>query len=156
MISVNTGVKELDALLHNKLSKAREKNINVELTCNSKIKIHPRFIVDLIALMANALDNAINACIALESHEKRILKVVLDSDPLDYYFYLANTCPQKFLEHLFCDEEQKFFQKPVKGQGLSIIRRIVKRFGGVAEWNTNDGFVELTLEIPRIRLEGSV
>ncbi len=155
MIYVNTGIKELDALLYNKLNQARESDIIVEFTCNSKIKVHPRYIVDLIALMSNALDNAIDACDALESHEKRVLKVVLDCDPLDYYFYLANTCPQRFLENLFCDKEREIFQKPEKGQGLPIIRRIVKRFGGEAEWSTNEGLVELSLEIPRFRLEGS-
>ncbi len=153
IINVSSGLKELDVLLYTKLTLAQNKSINVSLQCLEPLRCSQVNIVGVITVLANALDNAIQAA-AGAGEEKRVgLKVSGDSDK--YIFDVTNTFdPDIDLDSGLKSEGFTTKVGSKGGQGVAIIRKTVRRLQGTVTYAVDDGFCHLRIEMPKDALEG--
>lgn len=153
IVTVNTGLKELDILLFAKISQAKDKGIEVEYHWEESVECCQGQIVRIVSLMANALDNAIRAC--EKANERKAMEVKISGDPVDYIIEISNTYDTEI------DLESKlqiegFTTKPdsPRGEGLSIMRKAVGKLKGHMGFSINNGYCHLKIEIPKLFLEG--
>ena len=101
--------------------------------------------IDVCALMANLLDNALEACEKiLESQPWIKLKIKKKNDML--LIYLSN-CFNKNIE------KRNFFQSDknnnqLHGWGMKSIEGVVKKYQGNMEYAILDSYIEIFVNIP--------
>lgn len=151
ILSVNTGLQEMDVLLYSKLNAAHKKNIAIKFKCTATIQCKKRYIINLISILGNLLENAIEA--SAES-EDRTLSVIIKEDPIDYSFIIRNSCG-----HLDDALQQKLFQEGVttkgdgRGMGLEIVKMLTDNFEGKIILEYKDSIFEVRLDLPKHRLQ---
>lgn len=141
----------LSVLLQTKKLSAQNHNIDVHFDV-----LHDSFntikTTDLIKLLSNLIDNAIEAAIELPEQERKmniICKVVSNN----YIFEISNTGPginEKDKEHIFKSgfSTKKIRQGKVRGQGLFIVKEVVNRYGGEISIDSNKNQTVVRVEIP--------
>lgn len=153
IINVSSGLKELDVLLYTKIVAARNKAIEISVQCREPLVCDQNHVVQIISVLANALDNAIEAA-ANADGEKRV-GMVISGDSQNYIFEVTNTFnPETNFARGLNVEGFTTKGKGKGGQGISIIRRGVERLRGTVNYNLSDGFCQLRIESPRSVLEG--
>ena len=153
IITVNTGVKELDVLLYAKISQAKALGLEVEYRWEEMVHCCPNLVVTLITIVANALDNAIRSC--SEAPGRKEMGIYITGDLVDYIFEVWNTYDTSLdLEKNL--QIEGYTSKPgsARGEGLRIMRRATKKLQGNLGYVLQDDVCELTVGIPKIRLEG--
>lgn len=153
IVTVNTGVKELDVLLFSKISKAKDLGIEIQYHWVEPVISSSEHIIRIVSIFANALDNAIQACIH-EGVRKEIF-ISISGDLVDYIFEIANSYNTEIdLEKNLNIEG--FTTKPgsSRGEGVTIIRKNVRKLGGIMNYRIKDGWCSLKIEIPKLVLEG--
>ena len=108
---------------------------------------------DVCALFANALDNAVEACMKLEEHQRRI---ILESKTQKGLFCLRITNPTAPIQdnNLLNSSEYQDFPSTSKqdktkhGLGLKSMHEIVTRHHGSLNWKTEAEIFELFLYMP--------
>ena len=127
----------LAILLQTKKLASQNHQIDMDITVDSnpfdKIKT-----IDLINILSNIIDNAIEATIELPEEERKIA-VCCKADESYYTFYIKNT-GQKILDNddIF---KQGYSTKTVeseriRGQGLFIVNETVKKYNGAITLDT--------------------
>lgn len=155
IITVNTGVKELDILLFAKISQAKDKGIEVRYHWDESVECCPGQIVRIVSLMANALDNAIQACVKAQG--QKALTVKISGDLVDYIFEVSNTFDTDIdLEMNLQIEGFTTKQGSSRGEGLAIMRKAVHKMKGNMSFIIENDFCHLKVEIPKMVLEGKV
>ena len=136
----------VNAVLQNKMTQIEQQKITAQCTIAlpKQLPIQP---VDLCALFANSLDNAIEACMRLPVSERRIslqtraekgLFVLRMCNPtIDQTPFQANTLPPS----------SKADRKN-HGYGLPSLQEIAMRYGGTFHIARNQGIFELLITIP--------
>jgi len=151
IVTVDTGLKELDILFFAKISEARNRGIDVRYDWSATVHCGHDKIIKVVAILANALDNAIQGCLKTDNKE---IKLKITDDPLDYVFEIANTYDPNLdlKKHL---EIEGFTTKhgSARGEGLSIIRKTVINLRGKYNFVVNDGYCYLKIELPKMILE---
>lgn len=151
MISVQTGIRELDILLYAKIREAERHNIRVTYECRTSMECKQRFVINLIAILGNLLDNAIEAAQFAELKE---IHISLKEDPIDYVLIIQNTFQYPREVAL-----QQVIQKglstkgPDRGNGLGIVSKMVEKFEGTISLAENEGRFEAKVELPKYRLQ---
>ena len=81
LMAVRTGHSILDALLNQKVTAARAKHIDLEITVNdlSGVRVNNEF---LVVLLSNLIDNAIEACCKLDGEREIQLMLLLEDERL--------------------------------------------------------------------------
>ena len=142
----NTGNKTLDIILGEKIRLCKKYNIEFEESINiSKLKFIKNN--DICSIFANALDNAIEACINIDTNiEKRIdVKVTYINQFCILKFTNSKSNEIKFVNQ---DIQTNKSDKSVHGIGLASIKYIVKKYDGeVIIDYSNDEFI-LKIMIP--------
>lgn len=136
----------INAVLNTKMSLMEQNHI----TFDKEIHITEPLNVansDLCALLANALDNAIEACQKIPSTEQRVIH--FEAKAQKGLFVVQMTNPVKE----FIKTEQNIFRTTKKNQmehgyGLRSIQEIVMRYGGSLEVNAKNNLFSLFLYIP--------
>lgn len=128
-----------DALIVSKLRHARESGIRASVRAEIPLDL-PTPAVELCAVLANALDNAINACSELPEEERWIK---MDARPSHGLFLVDVTNPCRH------GSAQGKVHKgrgalPEHGWGLSIIDAIARRHGGSLKTSEKDGAFRLS------------
>ncbi len=108
---------------------------------------------DVCALFANALDNAVEACMKLDEKDR---KITLESKTQKGLFCLRITNPTASIQdsNLFNSSEYQDFPSTSKqdktkhGLGLKSMHEIVTRHHGSLSWKTESGIFELFLYMP--------
>ena len=136
----NTGNIIIDALLNDKNEKAAEVNSKLEYTGN--VPNTGITNADLCIIMANAIDNAIEACGKDSSDDTKIIQI--ESKMKQGYFFFKISNP--IFEEIVINEKKKIMtskkDKEHHGLGISNILNAVKRYDGEAEISTeNEQFV---------------
>lgn len=110
---VYTGNAVVDILLGDKLSFAKEKGAKVEI---SLCLPRPCAVSDLdfCIIFANALDNAIQACLEIDG--KKSIRICGEQQGEFYMLEFENTCASK--------------STPAMGTGLSNVKAVAERYGG--------------------------
>lgn len=153
LLIIETGLDEIDVLLSSKYYLAKSKAIQLNLTIAANINCSRKYIMDLVSILGNLLDNALEAVEGLEQPEP-LVSVHFRQDPLEYIFEIANphstpspSEPEIFLKEGFSTKQED------RGQGLFIVKRLTERLGGSVAINAGDGQFRVTIEIPKHRLE---
>jgi len=80
----------------------------------------------------------------------------MKEDPIDYIFHIKNRYnfqtdvkPSIFFEEGFSTKEGRG-----RGEGLYIVRNIVEKYSGEIEVQTDGGYFDVIVEIPKFSLEG--
>ena len=141
----------LSVFLQTKKLSAQNHNIDIHFDI-----LHDSFntikTTDLIKLLSNLIDNAIEAAIELPEEERKIniaCKVVSNN----YIFEIKNTGPtigEKDKEHIFKSgfSTKKVQQGKMRGQGLFIVKDVVNRYGGQISIQSDKNQTIALVEIP--------
>lgn len=141
-----TGNVYLDAILNIVYAKAKENKINLIVNCNTNL----RFVEcdDLLILIGNLVDNAIEA---LSTEQRKEVKIDILQKGEYAILNIQNYCRRSVLK---TNPNLVTTKKDVKnhGYGLNSVKRIVKKYGGaITFYEENDYFyVNIMLEIPNI------
>ena len=124
---INSGSKILDIIVNSKLGEAKAKNI--DFTCDVGYVGDTGITdIDMCALVANLLDNAIEACERME-HGERWISVYMQKQQHMFFIEVANSIDKMpVMKHgQFLTEKG---DRELHGYGIKSIRRIVDKYDG--------------------------
>lgn len=143
----------LSVLLETKRLSAQNYNINITLDI-SPDSFDTIKTTDLIKLLSNVIDNAIEATIELPE-EERCINIICKTDEGKYMFAVTNTGPM-----IYKKDQEKLFNSGYstktkekgkeRGQGLFIVKDLVDRYNGEIYVNSNELETSVTVLIPVI------
>ncbi|MPN26009.1 Sensor protein CitS [bioreactor metagenome] len=154
MLKIETGMDEIDVLLSAKVNEAKRKDTQVDLIIGNYIKSSRKNILDLVEILGNIINNALEAVQELDPDE-RMIKLTFQKDPLDYIFECTNALPKSSPNspELFLQEGFSTKQGEGRGNGLFIVKRLSERLGGSVTIDTSERQFRIKVEIPRHKLE---
>ncbi len=120
--------KLINAILTDKFSESESKGLQMSFTGNLPEKLHIQG-NDLCSLLVNLLDNAIEACSKVPDGNEKKLELTLGMKNDFVYFGVSNSsvgAPVMEDEEVITSKEDKGWH----GYGISIIRRIVRKYDG--------------------------
>ncbi|AMQ07106.1 Spo0B domain-containing protein [Sporosarcina psychrophila] len=130
-LKLNIDHPGLSILLQTKKLAAQNYHIDMNFTVShdafDKIKT-----TDLIIILSNLIDNAIDATVALPVAERKIT-ISCQKDVTQYLFKITNTGPKiSDNEHIFKQgySTKNAEQGKIRGQGLFIVKEVVNRYNG--------------------------
>jgi pimeloyl-ACP methyl ester carboxylesterase len=109
---------------------------------------------DLIKILSNLIDNAIDAAIELPVHQRKI-KIGCKAQSNMYIFEIENTGPTiQDMEQIFKKgySTKKAEQGKIRGHGLYIVREIVNRYDGHISFQSSDFYTTAIVKIPNCNL----
>lgn len=142
---VNTNHPIVDSVINQKFKQAKRKGIPLLLSINNleKLKMKDE---DIVILLGNLLDNAIEACEKTEINSKWIkLRFLVQEEsiiisvrnPVSELIKMENG---KIISTKDNQEEH--------GIGLKNIRSVIDKYRGESTYSSNEGFFTYTIEIP--------
>lgn len=145
-LSFNTGNFISDAILSDKQNSVKEENITIEFDGTIPTSINE---TDLCIILGNAIDNAIEACLALDGEKK----ITIYGGFSHSYFILTISNPTDKIEknNIF-----PFTTKPDKsehGFGLLNIKSVVDKYNGYMKIDNKDNVFTLSLTFNSILSE---
>ncbi len=145
--SNKTGNKVLDTILTTKSLQCQ--NQGISLTCVADAKeidfMHP---MDISALFGNALDNAMESVKKISDMERRLIHLSVVKQKGFVRIKIEN-CYEGELEFEDGIPKTTKSNKKYHGFGIKSIKRIVEKYNGSVTVNTQDGWFELRILIPR-------
>lgn len=141
-----TGNETVDILLGEKLARCQQAQIACTITVDGKLLdfIQP---IDLCVIVGNAMDNAIEACMALPDPETRSLSVRCQKRGGFVVLNFRNACVQRTLPEGTLPRTTKPDAEN-HGFGLASIRSAAEKYGGQMSLRAEDGEFVLTLLFP--------
>lgn len=143
-VIVRTGSVFADALLNPKYHQAKKLgiDISIQMSLPGEKQIAP---VDLCCLLANALDNAIEACQrGMEAgHPAGWIRMKSQIYPNYWIFEISNSTYVSVKQHEGRFPSSK--QTPISGVGLQNIRKVVERYEGVLDLKNGTSFTLIAM-----------
>ncbi|MFY0780426.1 ATP-binding protein [Peribacillus simplex] len=141
----------LSVLLETKRLSAQNYNIDIEIDVSPK-SFNRVKTIDLIKLLSNVIDNAIEATIELPEHERR-MNIACKADDEKYTFMVTNTGPmisELDQENIFASgfSTKKAQKGKIRGQGLFIVKALVNRYDGEIHVKSTEKETTVTMMIP--------
>lgn len=107
---------------------------------------------DLIKILSNLIDNAVDAVVQTEEDERRV-RITCKREKSSYTFEVENTGPiitEKEKEQIFQKGYSTKIRKPgkVRGQGLSIVQETVRKYRGEIELDSSKEKTSFKIRIP--------
>lgn len=133
----------LDALFNTKASEATSKQIDLHFEVNdlSGLGMDP---ADLTVLLANLIDNAIEACEKLETERAIQIRALKKKEV--FFFSVRNTSPPVEVEN---GEIKTTKADPaLHGFGLANVKTILAKYGGEYAMSCDNGYFQFAGEIP--------
>lgn len=142
---VETGCKIIDIIVNCKITEATEKEINFtyDIDVIGKINIQD---IDMCALLANLLDNAIEACEKNKGEKKWIyLKIRKRNHML--FIWLENSISKRKKNKI------NFFQsmkdnKELHGLGMKSIDNVIQKYDGYKEYKVQENQFQIYISLP--------
>lgn len=141
----DTGNYIADALLDEKNTLCTQKNIAFE--CRGVIPFERINPVDLCVLLANLLDNAIEACEKISESEKRKINTVLDFKNNHLYIKISNSIHEAIVIHNNSVLTTKD-DKSAHGFGLLNIHKVVEKYDGNLKIHCKDELFIVEIIMP--------
>lgn len=142
LICVNSNHPIIDVILNEKLQRAEELNIKMQLQVNdlAGVRIQPDM---LVVLLSNLLDNAIEACEKLADSREVYCSILYD----DYLrISVRNTSePVKIIDGIIATSKDHTADH---GYGIPAIRYILDSLGAEYVFDYCDGWFRFVAEIP--------
>lgn len=149
-LKLNINHPGLSILLQTKKLAAQNHNIEMDISVSqnafNKIKT-----TDLIKLLSNLIDNAIDATTELPENERK-MTICCHADELKYVFEIINTGPAisepaQIYKQGFTTKKPEFGK--IRGQGLFIVKEVVKKYNGnISIQSTSELETTATVIIP--------
>ena len=141
----------LSVLLETKRLSAQNYNIDIRLDI-SPDSFDTIKTTDLIKLLSNVIDNAIEATTELPEQDRR-MNIACKTVEGEYMFAVTNTGPRIPLvdqENIFISgySTKKKEKGKERGQGLFIVKDLVRRYNGEIFVDSNDIETSVTVLIP--------
>ena len=139
---LNTGNPLFDSLISDKVSYAKKNGITVDaqVLLTSKLDMDN---FDICVLFGNAFDNAIEACLSIESDQEKIIRFQLKTHRKILNVVLSNTANEPKIDDLG-DIQTSKEDSQNHGFGLKNIASIVDKYHGVLQKGYSEGFFTLT------------
>lgn len=141
---INTGFLPIDALVSNSLNIAEANNI----TFKSDIKIEKERICieryDLCVALGNLLDNAVEACKKVSNPDDRIISVSIVTGDNSMVIHIENSAERMKGIDFKTDKKDKLLH----GYGISNVKAISEKYGGVFTIERRESSCEATLIFP--------
>lgn len=142
---IKSGNDIVDIIVSSKENEAKEKNIKfvLKIDCLNEIYIED---IDMCALLANMLDNAIEACEKVEKNKSWINLIIQRKNDM-LFIELKNSISQSMIK------KKNFFKSDktnlqLHGWGMKSIEHVVHKYGGVKEYYLDENYIELFITIP--------
>lgn len=149
-INVKTGLVELDILLNSKIDVAQMKNITIKYKCTANIICEKKHIINMISVMGNVMDNAIEAS---EESDKKLIDIEIKEDVLDYVFTIKNSTNNKELHESNTLLQEGYSTKGHdRGYGLIAVKRIVKKYDGVLNITSENNIFIIRFDLTKSEL----
>ena len=142
-----TGDEMLDSLIASKYGKMNESEIEFTINGVADGGIGWKAI-DICTVFANALDNAIEACMRVEDEEKRFIKLEFRKTAHQRLITLCNSSAEDVdCEKLIHSEEHVTAKtdKLLHGYGVRNIKRTIEKYGGMFRMNCTNGEFKLEM-----------
>lgn len=145
-VVIHTGNSIVDSIVNekNEIATSKEISMIVNVSLPEEIKVIP---MDLCVMVANSLDNAIEACDKIASGEKKEISLYGRCERGYLSFIVSNTVAKGVhISHnvIVTDKADKLNH----GYGLRNIKNSVKRNGGKMNIECQDGVFSLYIDIP--------
>lgn len=141
-IQVWTGIEIVDYLLTQKLKRAEQENIKVVVDAG-KIDRLPFSNPEIVSILGNLLDNAVEACERVSNKERWIDFEIQKKNGI-FFLKITNSMemiPEKGKTHLFSMKKER----ELHGYGLNNVRRIVEKYNGEMYCATEEGMFSVTI-----------
>lgn len=144
----------LSVLLETKKLSAQNYNIDITLHVSPN-SFNMVKTIDLIKMLSNVIDNAIEATTELPEQERR-MNIICKANEEKYTFEVTNTGPMISTidrENIFVSgfSTKKAQKGKVRGQGLFIVKDLVNRYDGDITVKSNETGTTVTMMIPVYR-----
>lgn len=127
----------VNLILSSYLEKARQENIAIETQINLP-KINTVSDMDLCIIFANAIENAINACVLIPAIEDRNIKIISKIKNTQIFIEIINS----YIDHITFENNMPINTKEDHGLGTKSIAPIVTKYDGLYSFEIeNDIFV---------------
>lgn len=132
----------IDALLNQKAQVAKKNNIDIRFKVNdlSGTKVAP---MDLVIIIGNLLDNAIEACLKLPAGEREIYAQLLLEGTL--FLSFRNTSPPVEIVNGYIATTKK--PPDLHGFGLQNVKTALKKYDSFYDMAYEDGYFAFTIEM---------
>lgn len=138
-----TGIVTLDFVLNIKMRKIKELNIDFHL--DSRVEHIPMEDADLVVVLANLFDNAIEACGKCEV-ENRIIELSVQSVNQMFILKMKNSClsePTMKNNRFITDKKEK----NKHGWGIESVKHIVEKYDGQIAFQYSSSIFEVSIII---------
>ncbi|MBD5102023.1 MAG: GHKL domain-containing protein [Subdoligranulum sp.] len=152
ILTVNTHHPAIDAVLNQKAQHAEKCGIDIQFEVNDLSALQIREI-DCIVVLANLLDNAIEACAKLPQPERRIeVKALLENTEMEdkgvLFLSILNASPPV---QIINGRIETTKEKPeLHGFGLPNVREVLARYGVAPYMRFRDGTFQFSFEWPNL------
>lgn len=145
---LDTGNEALDILLSDKLRQCEQKHIVCTVIADGAMLlfIQP---LDLVTIVGNAMDNAIEACLRVPENGRFIQVRTMQQDGFAILSF-SNSCDGRIRSSGDRILTRKQDQEN-HGFGLANIRRAIQTYGGEMSWSADEDEFTLTLLFQRAR-----
>lgn len=134
----------LDYIINSKMEVCRREEIDFTYNIQDNIKQMEDF--DLISLLSNALDNAIEA---QEHVNDKKIECTITNRNTTTLFIIKNTCNPRFIKKSENGFQTTKKEKSKHGIGLNRIQSIAKHYQGDTEVQMEDNIFQLRIWIPK-------
>lgn len=152
ILTVNTRHAAIDAVLNQKAQYAEKRGVDMQFEVNDLSALRIRE-TDCTVVLANLLDNAIEACVKLPQPKRYIeVKALLEHTEMEdggtLFLSVLNTSPPVKIVNGFIETTK---EKPeLHGFGLQNIREILARYNVAPYMRYREGTFQFTFEWPNI------
>lgn len=141
---IRSGNEIIDIIVNSKVNEAKEKNIVFEYDVAhvGNLRIED---VDMCALLANLMDNAIEACEKIETYSWIHLSISRKNDML--LILIKNSISEEMLKKKSFFETEK--EKPhLHGWGMKSIERVIHKYDGEIVKTQKEDRLEIFITLP--------
>lgn len=133
----NCGNEIIDSIINCKKAEAKEKNIHFEYNICLSAPLNIKSI-DICAILANQIDNAIEACMKIDNEDRKITVHISQKEAFVFFKVINTTATNPF------DKNRDLLTTKnnndgLHGFGIRIIRETAEKYNGAAENSYKDG-----------------
>lgn len=135
----HSGNEIIDSIINCKMNEATNQNIefNHKILLNTKLNIS---FVDICAILANQIDNALEACAKISIDKERSVKVQIWQKESFVFFKVINTVDKNPFDNLNNLKSTKDNSDTMHGLGIKNIRETAAKYDGFLKNNYIDGY----------------
>ena len=135
------GYPAVDGILKYYVRLAEENAIEVNMELSTLKESMSFDVIDMVVLLGNVVENAIESCIRLSVDRKRYIRICMQRKRNLLLILVENSCESDGVEQMeFRDSIPAISTKHAgTGQGMKSVRLVAEKYGGSVEYKKRDG-----------------